>query len=54
MSLKMKKNNNLKADSFFRVNFNVYIDVDITEKELEREIKNKRDQFRWKKNMKIL
>ena len=26
----------------------------ITEKELEREIRNKRDQFRWKKNMKIL
>ena len=26
----------------------------ITEKELEREIKNKGDQFRWEKNMKIL
>ena len=26
----------------------------IKEKELEREIKNKEDQFRWKKNLKIL
>ena len=37
-----KKYNNNKADSFFRLNFNVYIDVKwITEKELEREIKKK-------------
>ena len=48
------KNNNNKADSFFRLNFNVYIDVDNAEKELERETKNTGDQFRWKKNMKIL
>ena len=35
-----KKYNNNKADSSFRLNFNVYIDVKwITEKELEREIK---------------
>ena len=37
-----KKYNNNKADSFFRLNFNVYIDVKwITKNELEREIKKK-------------
>ena len=38
-----KKYDNNKADSFFRLNFNVYIDVksDNTEKELEREIRKK-------------
>ena len=45
---------NNKADSFFRLNFNVYIDVDNRRKELEREIKNKGDQFRWNNKMKIL
>ena len=34
-----------KADSFFGLNFNVYIDVDNRERAREREIKNKRDQF---------
>ena len=34
-------NNNNKADSFFRLHFNVYIDLDNCEKELEWEIKNK-------------
>ena len=35
-----EKYNNNKVDSFFRLNFNVYIDVKwTTEKELEREIK---------------
>ena len=38
------KNNNNKADSFFRLNFDVYIDVD-NEEELERETKNTGDQF---------
>ena len=38
-----KKYNNNKADSFFRLNFNVYIDVKWrTEKELERETKKKK------------
>ena len=36
-----KNNNNNKADSFFRLHFNVYIDLDNCEKELEWEIKNK-------------
>ena len=40
-----KKYNNNKADSFFRLNFNVYIDVKwITEKELERETKKKKEK----------
>ena len=37
------KNNNNKADSLFRLNFNVYIDVQwLTEKELERDKKQRR------------
>ena len=37
------KNNNNKADSLFRLNFNVYIDVQwLTEKELERDEKQRR------------
>ena len=38
---KKNNNNNNKADSFFRLHFNVYIDLDNCEKELEWEIKNK-------------
>ena len=38
-TLREKKYNNNKADSFFRLNFNVNIDVKwITKKELEREL----------------
>ena len=37
---------------FFSTAFNVYTDV-ITEKELERKIKNKGDEFRWNNSMKI-
>ena len=40
-------------DSFFRLNSNVYIDVDNRERARTRD-KNKRYQFRLKKNMKIL
>ena len=62
------KNNNNDADSFFRLNFKVYIGEDnrekasailkstlarITEKKLAPEI-NKGDQFRLKNNTKIL
>ena len=40
-----KKYNNNKADSFFRLNFNVSIDLKwITEKELEGEIKKQQQQ----------
>ena len=50
-----KNNNNNKAESFFFccLDFNVYTDKD-TEKELERENENKRDEFCWKENMRIL
>ena len=42
-----KKYNNNKADSFFRLNFNVNIDVKwITENELEREIKKRKKKQR--------
>ena len=42
-----KKCNNNKADSFFRLNFNVNIDVKwITENELEREIKKRKKKQR--------
>ena len=44
----LREKNNDKAESFFRLNFNVYINVD------NRVIKNNGDQFRWKKSMKIL
>ena len=37
-----------QSHSFFRLNFNVYIDVDNRERARDREIKNKRDQFCWK------
>ena len=46
-----KKNNN-KAESFFDVILMSALRW-ITEKELEREIKNEGDQFRWKRNMTI-
>ena len=60
-----KNNDNNKADSLLRLNFNVFIDLDNErkkeKKELEQEIKkkkqkkkNKEDQLRWKKNMEIL
>ena len=42
-----------KATSFFRHNFNVYIDVDNRERARAGEIKNKVNQFRWKNNIKI-
>ena len=46
------KSNN-KAESFFSLNFNVYTDVTwITEKEIEREIKNPKETK--KKNIKML
>ena len=42
-----KKYNNNTADSFFRLNFNVNIDVKwITENELEREIKKRKKKQR--------
>ena len=47
-----KKNHNNNADSFFRLNFNVYIDVD--NRERGRDKKNKGDQFLWKNNLKML
>ena len=44
-TLREKKYNNNKADSFFRLNFNVNIDVKwITENELEQEIKKKKQR----------
>ena len=47
------KNNKNKADSFFRLNFNVYIVVVDRERARVR-VKNKGDQFLPKKNIKIL
>ena len=38
----------------FRLSFNLYTWRGWTDKELEREIKNKGDEFCWKNNMKIL
>ena len=48
-----RANNNNKAGSFFRLNFIVFIDMDNRERARAR-AKNKGDQFRWKKNIKIL
>ena len=47
-----KKNNN-QAKSFFRLNFNLYINAVNRERARERN-KNHGDQFLWTKNMKIL
>ena len=49
-----REKQNKKSESFFPLNFNVYIDLERTWKELEREINNNGDQFRWKKNLKII
>ena len=49
--LRKKKNNN-KVMSFSTL-FLMFTLTSITEKELEREIENKRDEFCRKKNMKI-
>ena len=49
--LEMEKNIN-KTDSYFQLNFISPVTW-ITEKELERQIKNKGDKFRWKKYMNI-
>ena len=42
-----RSNNKNKAESFFRINFNVYTLMWITEKKLDQGIKNKGDQFGW-------
>ena len=47
-----KKNNSNKVVSFLTLFF-MFTPTWITEKELERVIENKGDEFRWKKNMKI-
>ena len=47
-----RKNNNNKIMSFSMLFFKFTLTW-ITEKELERVIENKRDEFCWKKNMKI-
>ena len=47
-----KKNNSNKVLSFLTLFF-MFTLTWITEKELERVIENKGDEFRWKKNMKI-
>ena len=51
-----QKNNN-KADSFFQLNFNVYIDVDNKEraraKDKKQIIKRRPIQIRWKNDVKI-
>ena len=49
--LLQRKNNN-KVVSFSTL-FLMFTLTWITEKELERVIENKGDEFRWKKNMKI-
>ena len=49
-----EKKKQSKANFFLRPNFNVYIDVNNRETKLEREIENKRGEFCWKKDMKIL
>ena len=48
--LETKKNNKVVSFSTLSVMFTL---TWITEKELERVIENKGDEFRWKKNMKI-
>ena len=46
-----EKNNN-KVESFLKI-FLMSTLTPITEKELERVIESKEDEFRWKKNKKI-
>ena len=53
-SLERINNKVNKDDSFFRLNFNVFIDVDNREKARLR-VKKKGDQFRWEwESMKFL
>ena len=42
------KNNDYEADSFFRLNFKVFIGVDNSERARARDKKCKEDQFRWR------
>ena len=48
----LERKNNNKVESFSKL-FLVSTLAWKTEKELERVIKNKGDEFRWKKNMKV-
>ena len=52
-TLRGKVNNN-KAESFFRLNLSVYIDLDSRERAKARDKKQRRSFSRWKKNIKIL
>ena len=52
-TLRGKVNNN-KAESFFRLNLSVYIDLDNRERAKARDKKQRRSFSRWKKNIKIL
>ena len=47
------KTTTTKADSFCRLNFNVYIDLDNRQRAIAKD-KTKGDQFRWKKNITLL
>ena len=51
-TFRKKKTNNNKVVTFSTL-FVISTVTWITEKELERVIENKGDEFRWKKNMKI-
>ena len=48
----LERKNNKQSRVFFRRYFLITLTW-ITEKELERVIENKEDEFRWKKNMEI-
>ena len=52
MATQMQRNNNHKVVSFSALVF-MFTLTWITEKDLERVIENKRDEFRRKKNMEI-
>ena len=52
-----KKKTKKKPESFFPLNFNVYINLDNRERARAKNNNNNNnngDQFRWKKNMKII
>ena len=50
-TMTFREKNNTKVESFSTLSFDVYTHVDYGEH--KRVIKNKGDEFRWKKSMKI-
>ena len=43
-----------QSRDFILTEFNLYTETWMTEKDLEREMKNKGDEFRWRNNIEIL